>query len=71
MILDLVERDPAAPGVQLVGPLPNTRAALHSFAVGTSKNSKNRDAEQALTKSLFSAAVVGTLKAEGMPGCTS
>ena len=66
MILTLVSEILPAPGVQLVGPLPNNVQHYVSFAVGTSKNSKNTDADKALTKFLSSAAVVGTLKAKGM-----
>ena len=66
MILTLVSEILPAPGVQLVGPLPNNVQHYVSFAVGTSKNSKNTDADKALTKFLSSPAVVGTLKAKGM-----
>ena len=66
MILTLVSEILPAPGVQLVGPLPNKVQHYVSFAVGASKNSKNTDADKALTKFLSSAAVVGTLKAKGM-----
>ena len=66
MILTLVSEILPAPGVQLVGPLPNDVQHYVSFAVGTSKNSKNTDADKTLTKFLSSPAVVGTLKAKGM-----
>src|SRR5512135_3611318 len=52
MILTLVSEILPAPGVQLVGPLPNNVQHYVSFAVGTSKNSKNSknaDADKALT----------------------
>jgi molybdate transport system substrate-binding protein len=66
MILTLVSEILPAPGVQLVGPLPNDVQHYVSFAVGTSKNSKNTDADKALTRFLSSPAVEGTLKAKGM-----
>lgn len=66
MILTLVSEILPAPGVQLVGPLPNDVQHYVNFAVGTSKNSKNTDAAKALTKFLSSPAVEGTLKAKGM-----
>jgi molybdate transport system substrate-binding protein len=66
MILTLVSEILPAPGVQLVGPLPNDVQHYVNFAVGTSKNSKNADADKALTKFLSSPAVEGTLKAKGM-----
>jgi molybdate transport system substrate-binding protein len=66
MILTLVSEILPAPGVQLVGPLPNDVQRYVNFAVGTSKNSKNTDAAKALTKFLSSPAVEGTLKAKGM-----
>lgn len=66
MILTLVSEILPAPGVQLVGPLPNNVQHYVSFAVGSSKNSKNADADKALTKFLSSPAVEGTLKAKGM-----
>jgi molybdate transport system substrate-binding protein len=66
MILTLVSEILPAPGVQLVGPLPNDVQHYVNFAVGTSKNSKNTDADKALTKFLSSPAVEGTLKAKGM-----
>lgn len=66
MILTLVSEILPAPGVQLVGPLPNNVQHYVSFAVGSSKNSKNADANKALTKFLSSPAVEGTLKAKGM-----
>jgi len=66
MILTLVSEILPAPGVQLVGPLPNDVQHYVNFAVGSSKNSKNTDAEKALTKFLSSPAVEGTLKAKGM-----
>jgi molybdate transport system substrate-binding protein len=66
MILTLVSEILPAPGVQFVGPLPNDVQHYVSFAVGTSKNSKNTDADKALTKFLSSPAVEGTLKAKGM-----
>jgi molybdate transport system substrate-binding protein len=66
MILTLVSEILPAPGVQLVGPLPNDVQHYVNFAVGTSKNSKNIDADKALTKFLSSPAVDGILKAKGM-----
>jgi molybdate transport system substrate-binding protein len=66
MILTLVSEILPAPGVQLVGPLPNKVQHYVSFAVGTSTNSKNADADKALTRFLSSPAVEGTLKAKGM-----
>lgn len=66
MILTLVSEILPAPGVQLVGPLPNDVQHYVNFAMGTSKNSKNTDADKALTKFLSSPAVEGTLKAKGM-----
>ncbi len=66
MILTLVSEILPAPGVQLVGPLPNDVQHYVNFAVGTSKNSKNIDADKALTKFLSSPAVEGILKAKGM-----
>ncbi len=66
MILTLVSEILPAPGVQLVGPLPNDVQHYVNFAVGSSKNSKNTDANKALTKFLSSPAVEGTLKAKGM-----
>ena len=66
MILTLISEILPAPGVQLVGPLPNDVQHYVNFAVGTSKNSKNTDADKALTKFLSSPAVEGTLKAKGM-----
>jgi len=66
MILTLVSEILPAPGVQLVGPLPNDVQHYVNFAVGTSKNSKNTDADKALTKFMSSPAVEGTLKAKGM-----
>ena len=66
MILTLVTEIMPAPGVQLVGPLPNDVQHYVNFAVGTSKNSKNTDADKALTKFLSSPAVEGTLKVKGM-----
>jgi len=66
MILTLVSEILPAPGVQLVGPLPNDVQHYVGFALGTSKNSKNADADKALTKFLSSPAVEGTLKAKGM-----
>ncbi len=66
MILTLVSEILPAPGVQLVGPLPNDVQHYVDFGVGTSKNSKNTDAAKALTKVLSSPAVEGTLKAKGM-----
>jgi len=66
MVLTLVSEILPASGVQLVGPLPNDVQHYVDFAVGTSKNSKNTDADKALTKFLSSPAVEGTLKAKGM-----
>ena len=66
MILTLVSEILPAQGVQLVGPLPNDVQHYVNFAMGTSKNSKNTDADKALTKFLSSPAVEGTLKAKGM-----
>lgn len=66
MILTLVSEILPAPGVQLVGPLPNDVQHYVDFAVGSSKNSKNTDANKALTRFLSSPAVEGTLKAKGM-----
>jgi len=66
MILTLVSEILPAPGVQLVGPLPSDVQHYVNFAMGTSKNSKNTDADKALTKFLSSPAVEGTLKAKGM-----
>jgi molybdate transport system substrate-binding protein len=66
MILTLVSEILPAPGVQLVGPLPNNVQHYVGFAMGTSKNSNNRDAAKALTKFLSSPAVAGVLKAKGM-----
>jgi molybdate transport system substrate-binding protein len=66
MVLTLVSEILPAPGVQLVGPLPNNVQHYVSFEVGSSKNSKNTDTDKALTKFLSSPAVEGTLKAKGM-----
>lgn len=66
MILTLVSEILPAPGIQFVGPLPNNVQHYVSFGMGTSKNSKNTDADKALTKFLSSPAVEGTLKAKGM-----
>ena len=66
MILTLVSEILPARGVQLVGPLPNDVQHYVDFAIGTSKNSKNTAAGQALAKFLSSPAVEGTLKAKGM-----
>jgi molybdate transport system substrate-binding protein len=71
MILTLVSEILPAPGVQLVGPLPSNVQHYVTFAVGTSKNSKNTDADKALTKFLSSPAVEGTLKAKGMQAAPS
>jgi molybdate transport system substrate-binding protein len=66
MILTLVSEILPAPGVQLVGPLPNDVQHYVDFAVGTSKNSKNTEAGKALMKFFASPAVAPTLKAKGM-----
>ena len=66
MILTLVSEILPAPGVQLVGPLPESVQHYVSFAAGVSKDSKNVDAAKALTGFFSSPAVVPTLKAKGM-----
>lgn len=66
MILTLVSEILPAPGVQLVGPLPESVQHYVNFAAGVSKNSQNVDAAKALTKFFSGPAVVPTLKAKGM-----
>lgn len=66
MILTLVSEILPAPGVALVGPLPEAEQHYVGFAAGISKNSKNVEAAKAFTKFLAGPAVVPVLKAKGM-----
>jgi len=66
MILTLVSEILPAPGVQLVGPLPESEQHYINFAAGLSKNSQNADAAKALTRFFSGPAVVPALKAKGM-----
>jgi molybdate transport system substrate-binding protein len=59
----------AAPGVELVGPLPAELQTYISFTAGVSTGAKEAEAAQALIKFLTSPAAVAVIKAKGMhPG---
>jgi molybdate transport system substrate-binding protein len=55
-----------APGMQLVGPLPDKFQNYVRFAAGVSTNSKNSDAAGALIKFLTNPKVAPTYKAKGI-----
>ena len=71
MVLTLVSEILPAPGVQLVGPLPEAVQHYVNFAEGIGPNSKNTDAGKALMKFFASPAVAPTLKAKGMERASS
>jgi molybdate transport system substrate-binding protein len=66
LVITLSSEIMQAPGMQLVGPLPDKFQNYVRFAAGISTNSKNADAANALIKFLTNPKVAPTYRAKGI-----